>query len=105
MAPTNVTFPRASGADGRPALTGQPLSIRVSFYREELFRHWRCLEQQREYYSEKTIDDVEAAILKLMRHDDRLCTEDRGEQVVNRLLRTIDGITRLSASTDSAPLH
>ena len=105
MAPTNVTSPLASDPFGSGPLTGQPLSVRVSFYREELFRHWRCLEQQREHYSEKTFRDVEAAIVKLMRHVDRLCTEDRGEEVVHRLLKTINGITRLSASSDRAPLH
>ena len=77
----------------------------MSFYREELSRHWRCLEQQREHYSEKAICDVETAILKLMRRVGRLCEEDRGEAMLNRLLQTIDGITRLSASTDRAPRH
>lgn len=105
MAPTNLTSPLASDPYGSGALIGQPLSTRVSFYRQELFRHWRCLEQQREHYSEKTIRDVEAAILKLMRHVERLCAEDGGEEVVHRLLKTINGITRLSTSSDGAPLH
>ncbi|MXZ73143.1 MAG: hypothetical protein F4Z04_16790 [Acidobacteria bacterium] len=81
------------------------MSVRINFYREELFRHWRCLEQQREHYSEKAIGDVETAILRLVQRVDRLCEEDRGEAVVRRLLQTIDGITRLSTSTDRKPLH
>lgn len=97
-------MPREPGAGIPPACLRQPLPVRISFYREELFRHWRCLEQQREHYSEKAFGDVETAILKLMQRVERLCEEDRGEAVVNRLLRTIDGITRLS-TTDRAPLH
>ena len=105
MAPTNVALPRPLDIAVPPAWLHQPVSVRMSFYREELFRHWRCLEQQREHYSEKAIRDVEMAILKLMQRVDRLCEEDRGEAVLNRLLQTIDGITRLSASTDRAPRH
>ena len=105
MAPTDVALPRDSEAGVPPAWLRQPVSVRINFYREELFRHWRCLEQQREHYSEKAIRDVETAILRLMQRVDRLCDEDRGEAVLNRLLRTIDGITRLSTSNDRAPLH
>ena len=105
MVPTNIALPREPDAGIPPAWLRQPLSVRITLYREELFRHWRCLEQQRKHYSEKAIRDVETAILKLTQRVDRLCEEDRGEAVVNRLLRTIDGITRLSTSTDRAPFH
>ncbi len=105
MAPTDVALPRDPESGVPPAWLRQPVSVRVTFYRKELFRHWRCVEQQREHFSEKAICDVETAILRLMQRVDRLCEEDRGEAVLNRLLRTIDGITRLSTSTERAPRH
>ena len=102
MAPTNCALPRS-----RPAGSSAPLppSVRADFYREELLKHWQCLEQQREHYSEKAMTDVETAIQKLVRHVDRLCAQERGEQLVGRLLGKIDGVTRLSAWSDRPPTH
>lgn len=80
-------------------------AVRSDFYREELRKHWHCLEQQREHYSHKTMIDVEAALRKLMEHVDRLCTHENGDEVVSRLLRQIDGVTQLSASADRQPTH
>ena len=82
-----------------------PSSVRTSFYREELFRHWQCLEQQREYYSEKAITDVEGALTRLITDVDQLCARKGGDQLVGRLLRKIDGVTRLSAWSDSKKHH
>ena len=31
---------------------------RVNVYRQQLYQHWQCLEQQREHYSEKVINKV-----------------------------------------------
>ena len=36
---------------------------------------------------------------------DRLCAHENGDEVVSRLLRQIDGVTRLSASSDRQPTH
>lgn len=80
-------------------------SARSDFYREELRRHWHCLEQQREHYSHRTMTDVEAALRRLMLHVDRLCVDANGDEVVSRLLREIDGVTRLSVSADRRPTH
>lgn len=80
-------------------------AARSDFYREELRKHWRCLEQQREHYSHKTMLDVEAALRKLMEHVDRLCARENGDELVSRLLRQIDGVTQLSASADRQPTH
>ena len=82
-----------------------PSSARTTFYREELFKHWKCLEQQREYYSEKAITDVEAALTRLIADVDRLCARKDGDQLVGRLLRKIDGVTRLSAWSDQKKHH
>lgn len=80
-------------------------SARSDFYREELRRHWQCLDQQREHYSHKTMTDVDAALRKLMRHLERLSAGERGDEVVSRLLQQIDGVTRLSASADRRRTH
>ena len=80
-------------------------TVRSAFYREELHKHWQCLDQQREHYSRKAMTDVEAALLKLMEHVDRLGAGEHGDEVVSRLLRQIDGVTRLSASADRQPTH
>lgn len=72
----------------------------TSFYREELIKHRRCLERQREHYSEKTIGDVEAALTRLISEVDRLCERENGHLLVGRLLHRIDGVTRLSDWSD-----
>jgi hypothetical protein len=85
--------------DSRPH--SDPVFHSVSnFYREEFVKCQRCLEQQREYYSEGAISDVEEALLKVMAELDRLCTTADADQVVSRLLRQFDVITGLSAWTD-----
>jgi hypothetical protein len=71
-----------------------------NFYREEFIKCQRCLEQQREYYSEDAIKDVEQALVKVMGELDRLCTTADADQVVSRLLRQFDVVTGLTAWTD-----
>ena len=85
--------------DSRPQ--GEPVFHSLSnFYREEFLKCQQCLDRQREYYSERAIDDVEQALLKVMAQLDRLCTTDDADQVVSRLLRQFDVVTGLSAWTD-----
>jgi len=79
--------------------------IRANFYREELLKHWRCLEQQREYYSEKAISDVEAALVRLLSKVDQLCDRKNCDQLVSRVLQNFDGVTRLSNRPDSKTIH
>jgi len=73
---------------------------RSSFYREEFIKCQRCLDQQREYYSEGAVTDVEEALTKVMAQLDRLCATGDADQVVSRLLRQFDVVTGLSAWTD-----
>lgn len=89
------TFPASLPAD----------ATRVDFYREELVKHRKCLEQQREYYSEKVIGDVEAALKRLMARVDNLCSRENGDEIVSRLLREIDVVTRLSVWSDHKNSH
>lgn len=85
--------------DSRPP--AEPVFYSVSnFYREEFLKRQRCLEQQREFYSERAINDVEKALVKVIAQLDRLCTKDNADEVVGRLLRQFDVATGLSAWTD-----
>jgi hypothetical protein len=85
--------------DSRPQ--GDPLLHSVTnFYREEFIKCQRCLEQQREYYSERAINDVEQALTRVMSQLDSLCTKADADKVVSRLLREFDVITGLSAWSD-----
>jgi hypothetical protein len=70
------------------------------FYREEFIRCQRCLDQQREYYSERAISDVEQALMKVMSQLDRLCSHGNADQVVSRLLQQFDIVTGWSARSD-----
>jgi methylphosphotriester-DNA--protein-cysteine methyltransferase len=91
-------------ADSRPQC--DPVFHSVSnFYREEFVKCKRCLEQQREFYSEDTITDVEEALTKVMSQLDRLCTKADADQVVSRLLRQFDVVTGLSAWSDPRHTH
>ena len=77
----------------------------TNFYREEFIKCQRCLEQQREFFSEGAITDVERALTKVMSQLDRLCTEADADQVVSRLLRQFDVVTGLSAWSDPRHIH
>ena len=71
-----------------------------NFYREEFAKCQRCLDEQREYFSERAINDAEQALTKVMSQLDRLCTKADADKVVSRLLRQFDVVTGLSAWTD-----
>lgn len=103
MPPTRRNSARA-GEPSRRA-PSHVYAARTAFYREELARHRRCLELQREYYSERTITDVQRAIGRLMSQVDRFCAHEHGDRLVSRLLRTIDGVTRLSVSSERRKTH
>ena len=75
------------------------------FYREEFLKCQECLEQQREFYSERAISDVEQALVKVMAQLDRLCTKADADQVVSKLLRQFDVVTGLSAWTDPRQIN
>ena len=66
------------------------MTIRTDFYREEFVKHQECLERQREYYSERVITDVEAALSRIITQLEQLCAKDDADQVVSRLLRRFD---------------
>ena len=89
-------------ADSRP-VCDSVFHSRCSFYREELVKCQRCLEQQREFYSDRAIADVERALMRVMSQLDLLCTKADADMVVSRLLRQFDIVTGLSGWSD--PKH
>jgi len=90
-------------------LTARPApstaSPRAEFYREEFVKHHRCLQRQREYFSPKTIRDVEAALVRIIAQLDNLSAKDDADLVVARLLREFDVVTGLSAWSDPHNVH
>ena len=88
--------------DSRP-ISAQHLLI--EFYREEFLKHHRCLQQQRAYYSESAITDVEAALSKVMGKLDQLSAHANAEQLVSSLLKKFDVVTGLSAWSDPKHTH
>jgi hypothetical protein len=77
----------------------------ADFYREEFLRHRRCLERQREYYSERAITEADAAIARILSHLELLCAKDDADKLMSGLLRTFDSVTGLSAWSDPHKLH
>jgi len=81
---------------------------RTDFYREEFLKHQRCLEQQREYYSDSAITSVEAALTRIISQLDNLSTRHDAAQVdklVTGLLRKFNVVTGLSSWTDPKNVH
>jgi hypothetical protein len=88
--------------DSRPISAQHPI---IQFYREEFLKHQRCLQQQRPYYSESAITDVETALTKIMGQLETLCTQDNANQLVSNLLKKLDVVTGLSAWSDPKHSH
>ena len=86
-------------------LAGSPCRCLTEFFREELMKHRRCLDRQREYYSELAIAQAEDALVKLMEQVEFLCRRDDACEVIAQLLRKFDVVTKLSAWTDPDRLH
>ena len=86
----------------RPISAQHPV---LEFYREEFARHRRCLQQQRPYYSESAITDVEAALTKVMEQLEQLSARDNAPQLVSSLLKKFDVVTGLSAWSDPRQTH
>ena len=88
--------------DSRPTSAQHTIA---EFYREEFLKHHRCLQQQRPYYSESAITDVEAALSRVMSQLEQLSTKDNAPQLVSSLLKKFDVVTGLSAWSDPKQTH
>ena len=76
-----------------------------AFYREEFIKHHKCLQAQREYYSDQAINSAEAALLKIISEMDRLSEDANAEQLVAKLLREFDIVTGLSGWSGPEQVH
>ena|ERR1017187_1296473 len=94
-----------SPPDVAAGFAATPCRCLADFYREEILKHHRCLELQREYYSEVAIVQAEEALMRLMEQLDCLCQRDDACEVISQLLRRFDAVTRLSAWSESERLH
>ena len=86
-------------------LLGPGCQCLSDFYREELLKHHRHLERQREYYSDVAIARAEDALEHLLSNLDALCQRDDACQMMGELLRKIDLVTKLSAWTEPHQVH
>ena len=89
-------------SDSRPISAQHPI---IEFYREEFLKHHRCLQQQRAYYSESAISDVETALTRIMGELEQLSTRDNAPQLVSALLKKFDVVTGLSSWSDPKQSH
>jgi hypothetical protein len=78
---------------------------RADFYREEFAKHHRCLESQREYFSEGAIARAEDALTRIMSRLEELCQREDACEVMGQLLRSFDSVTGLSSSTEPDKLN
>jgi hypothetical protein len=90
---------------GPRPLFGPGCKCLEEFFREEFLKHRYCLEQQREYFSDVAIRQAEDALLRAMAQIEGLCQRDDACEVIGRLLRQIDAVTKLSAWTEPQTLH
>jgi len=88
--------------DSRPISAQHPIA---EFYREEFLKHRRCLQQQRAYYSESAITDVEAALSKIINKLEQLATQENASQLIGSLLKKFDVVTGLSSWSDPKHTH
>lgn len=86
-------------------LSGPICQCLADFFREEFLKHHQCLEQQREYFSDIAIEEVESALSRAMEQIDCLCQREDACEVIGRMLRQIDAVTKLSAWTEPETLH
>jgi hypothetical protein len=86
----------------RPISAPHPIT---EFYREEFLKHRRCLQQQRPYYSETAITDVEQALTKIISELEQLSAQEDASQLVASLLKQFDVVTGLSAWSDPKRSH
>jgi hypothetical protein len=82
-----------------------PVSKISEFYREEFVKHQQCLKEHREFFSSQAIDNVETALVKVIAQVDALSAKADADQLMARLLREFDVVTRLSAWSDPNKAH
>jgi hypothetical protein len=98
-----LTSVGVSGLNGH--ISSSTCHCLAEFFREEFRKHHRCLERQREYYSDVAIAQAEDALERIVANLDSLCQRDDACQMIGELLRKFDLVTKLSAWTEPSRLH
>jgi hypothetical protein len=98
-----LTDSRPPCDQGFPSISN--ISTFSNFYREEFIKCQRCIDEQREFYSERTICELERALTRVMTQLDQLCAHADGERVVSRLLQQFGTVTQLYAWSDPRHVH
>lgn len=91
--------------DSVRSLRDAPCQCLADFFRQELRKHYACLERQREYYSDVAISQAEEALARIMEQLEQLCQREDACQMMGELLRKFDLVTKLSAWTEPGQLH
>src|SRR5215813_10234201 len=68
------------------------------FYREEFLLHKGRLECQRTFFAEKTYEEIESVLNKIIDEMDKICEVENFEELASSLLQRIDVVTNLSSS-------
>jgi hypothetical protein len=68
------------------------------FYREEFVRHKTRLECQRTFFAERTYEEIEGVLNRIITDIDRICEVENFEELASHLLQRIDVVTNLSSS-------
>jgi hypothetical protein len=96
-------FPHC-GFNGRPPSTSLS-HPRIDFYREEFLKLQHCLQSQREFFSDRAIDDAECALRRVVAQLDDLCCQQDADKIVSSLLEKFGLVARLAAWSDSRMVH
>jgi type VI protein secretion system component VasF len=84
---------------------GSSTDVIADFYREEFLKRQAQLRLQREYYSERAVASAEAALDLILMRIETLCALDHADQLVSRLLRSIDAATGGLVAADPKKVH
>ena len=68
------------------------------FYREEFLRHKIRLEYQRPFFADKTYEEVQSALDRIITEIDKICEVENFEELASHLLHRFDVVTNLSDS-------
>ena len=70
----------------------------ADFYKEEFLRHKCRLECQRPFFQEKTYEEIESVLNRIIDEMERICEVENFEELASHLLHRIDVVTNLSSS-------
>ena len=70
----------------------------ADFYKEEFLRHKCRLEVQRPFFQEKTYEEIESVLNRIIDEMDKICEVENFEELASNLLQRIDVVTNLSSS-------